>query len=99
MHLLLDIHLLLQALAEPDGLDATTRVALEDPNNEVLLNAVSLWKIAIRAKLGRSNFAFVLQQILRAASCPCDRRPRCWWRTCRCIIGIPLTVCCGSGNQ
>ena len=67
MRLLLDTHLLLWALAEPDRLDATTRTALEDANNEVLFSAASLWEIAIKAGLGRSDFAFDPQQILRAA--------------------------------
>jgi PIN domain nuclease of toxin-antitoxin system len=67
MRLLLDTHLLLWALAEPERLDATTRAALEDPDNEVLFSAASLWEIAIKAKLGRPDFTFVPQQILQAA--------------------------------
>lgn len=64
MRLLLDTHLLLWALAEPDRLDAVTRAALEDPGNEVLFSAASLWEIAIKAGLGRADFAFEPQQIL-----------------------------------
>ena len=67
MRLLLDTHLLLWALAEPDRLDATTRGSLEDSSNEVLFSAASLWEIAIKAGLGRPDFAFDPQQILRAA--------------------------------
>jgi PIN domain nuclease of toxin-antitoxin system len=67
MRLLLDTHLLLWALAEPERLDATTCAALEDPDNEVLFSAASLWEIAIKAKLGRPDFIFVPQQILQAA--------------------------------
>jgi PIN domain nuclease of toxin-antitoxin system len=67
MRLLLDTHLLLWALAEPDRLDAVTRAALEDTGNEVLFSAASLWEIAIKAGLGRADFAFEPQQILRAA--------------------------------
>ena len=67
MRLLLDTHLLLWALAEPERLDATTRMALEDPDNEVLFSAASLWEIAIKAKLGRADFGFDPQRILRAA--------------------------------
>ncbi|MCG7363909.1 type II toxin-antitoxin system VapC family toxin [Roseomonas sp. ACRSG] len=67
MRLLLDTHLLLWALATPERLDAATRAALEDPDNEVLFSAASLWEIAIKAGLGRPDFAFDPAQILRAA--------------------------------
>ena len=67
MRLLLDTHLLLWALAEPDRLDATTKAVLEDASNEVLFSAASVWEIAIKVGLGRSDFAFDPQQILRAA--------------------------------
>ncbi|MDB5370661.1 MAG: hypothetical protein JWP20_2219 [Roseomonas sp.] len=67
MRLLLDTHLLLWALATPDRLDATARAALEDPENEVLFSAASLWEIAIKAALGRSDFSCDPQQVLQAA--------------------------------
>ncbi|PZP44815.1 MAG: PIN domain nuclease [Azospirillum brasilense] len=67
MRLLLDTHLLLWTLAEPERLDATTRAVLEDPGNEVLFSAASLWEIAIKAGLGRPDFAFNPQRILQAA--------------------------------
>lgn len=67
MRLLLDTHLLLWALATPQRLDATTRAALEDAANTVLFSAASLWEIAIKAGLGRVDFAFDPQQILQAA--------------------------------
>ena len=67
MRLLLDTHLLLWALAEPDRLDATTKAVLEDASNEVLFSAASVWEIAIKAGLGRSDFAFDPRQISRAA--------------------------------
>jgi PIN domain nuclease of toxin-antitoxin system len=67
MRLLLDTHLLLWALAEPERLGNVTRGALEDTGNEVLFSATSLWEIAIKAGLGRPDFAFDPQLILRAA--------------------------------
>jgi PIN domain nuclease of toxin-antitoxin system len=67
MRLLLDTHLLLWALAEPARLDAATRAALEEPENTVLFSAASLWEIAIKAALGRPDFAFDPAQILQAA--------------------------------
>lgn len=53
MRLLLDTHLLLWALAEPDRLDDATRWTLEDPGNEVMFSAASLWEIAIKVGLGK----------------------------------------------
>jgi PIN domain nuclease of toxin-antitoxin system len=67
MRLLLDTHLLLWAMADPDRLDSVTRTALEDPENEVLFSAASVWEIAIKSRLGRTDFAFRPQQILQAA--------------------------------
>ncbi|MBO1081863.1 type II toxin-antitoxin system VapC family toxin [Roseomonas haemaphysalidis] len=67
MRLLLDTHLLLWALTSPERLDATTRAVLEDPQNEVLFSAASLWEIAIKVALGRSDFTCDPGQILLAA--------------------------------
>jgi PIN domain nuclease of toxin-antitoxin system len=67
MRLLLDTHVLLWALISPERLDATTRVVLEDPQNEVLFSAASLWEIAIKAALGRPDFTCDPVQVLQAA--------------------------------
>ncbi|MDJ0390274.1 type II toxin-antitoxin system VapC family toxin [Roseomonas sp. E05] len=67
MRLLLDTHLLLWALATPERLDAATRAVLEEPDNEVLFSAASLWEIAIKAGLGRADSDFEPQQIFQAA--------------------------------
>jgi PIN domain nuclease of toxin-antitoxin system len=67
MRLLLDTHLLLWAVAEPQHLDAVTRAALEAAENEVLFSAASIWEIAIKARLGRPDFAFRPEEILDAA--------------------------------
>jgi PIN domain nuclease of toxin-antitoxin system len=67
MRLLLDTHLLLWALASPERLGVTTRAVLEDPQNEVLFSAASLWEIAIKAALGRLDFTCDPVQVLQAA--------------------------------
>ena len=67
MRLLLDTHLLLWALGEPARLDRATRAALEDPGNEVLFSAASLWEIAIKAGFGRADFAVEPGLVLEAA--------------------------------
>lgn len=56
MKLLLDTHLLLWAAGSPDQLSAVARPLLEDPANELLFSAASLWEIAIKRGLRRSDF-------------------------------------------
>jgi PIN domain nuclease of toxin-antitoxin system len=67
MRVLLDTHVLLWALAEPRQLDRETRATIESGDNEVLFSAASIWEIAIKAELGRSDFAFDPAEIARAA--------------------------------
>ena len=67
MRLLLDTHLLLWALAEPDKLGSKARSVIEDPENEVLFSAASIWEVAIKAGLGRPDFAVRPEAIARAA--------------------------------
>jgi len=57
MKLLLDTHLLLWAAGSPDQLSAEARSLLEDPSNELLFSAASLWEIAIKRGLGRFRFS------------------------------------------
>jgi len=56
MKLLLDTHLLLWAAGSPEQLSTAARTLLEDPHNELLFSAASLWEIAIKRDLGRSDF-------------------------------------------
>lgn len=67
MRVLLDTHVLLWALAEQDRLDPATRALLEDAETDVLFSAASIWEIAIKARLGRPDFAARPQEIARAA--------------------------------
>jgi len=54
--LLLDTHLLLWAAGEPKRLSKSARTLINNPENELLFSAASLWKIAIKTKLGRRDF-------------------------------------------
>jgi PIN domain nuclease of toxin-antitoxin system len=56
MRLLLDTHLLLWAAGRPEHLPPAARTLLDDPANELLFSAASLWEIAIKRGLGRSDF-------------------------------------------
>ncbi len=56
MKLLLDTHLLLWAAGQPDRMPSAARKLLEDPENELIFSAASLWEIAIKRSLGREDF-------------------------------------------
>ena len=56
MKFLLDTHLLLWVAGEPGRLSAAARQLLEDPQNELLFSAASLWEISIKKGLGRDDF-------------------------------------------
>ena len=64
MKLLLDTHLLLWAAGQPDRLSAAARKQLNDPDNELLFSAASVWEIAIKSSRGREDFR-VEPRILR----------------------------------
>lgn len=56
MKLLLDTQLLLWAAGQPERLSARAKRQLNDPENDLLFSAVSLWEIAIKNSLGRDDF-------------------------------------------
>lgn len=56
MKLLLDSQLLLWAAGQPERLSARARKLLDDPGNELLFSAASLWEVAIKSALGREDF-------------------------------------------
>ena len=64
MKLLLDTQLLLWAAGQPERLSSRARKQLNDPENELLFSAASLWEITIKTTLGRDDFR-VEPRILR----------------------------------
>jgi PIN domain nuclease of toxin-antitoxin system len=56
LKLLLDTQLLLWAAGQPERLSTAARKLLNDPHNELLFSAASLWEIAIKNSLGREDF-------------------------------------------
>lgn len=56
MRLLLDTHLLLWAAGTPAKLPAAARRLIQDRGNELWFSVASLWEIAIKRSLGRSDF-------------------------------------------
>jgi PIN domain nuclease of toxin-antitoxin system len=53
MKLLLDTHVLLWAVLEPQKLSATLRDALEDSDNALFVSAATAWEIATKWRLGK----------------------------------------------
>jgi PIN domain nuclease of toxin-antitoxin system len=53
MKLLLDTHIWLWALLEPDRLSATVRAALQAPGNELWLSPISVWEAMLLVERGR----------------------------------------------
>ena len=56
MKLLLDTHLLLWAAGKPNRLSGTARKLIDSAANELLFSAASVWEVAIKRALGRSDF-------------------------------------------
>jgi PIN domain nuclease of toxin-antitoxin system len=56
MKLLLDTHLLLWAAGEPRRLSKPARRLIDNPENDLLFSAASLWEVAIKRRLGREDF-------------------------------------------
>ena len=56
MKLLLDTHLLLWAAGQPNRLSKAARKLVENPANELLFSAASIWEVAIKRFLGRTDF-------------------------------------------
>jgi len=56
MKLLLDTRLLLWAAGQPNRLSAGARKLLDNPANQLLFSAASIWEVTIKRGLGRSDF-------------------------------------------
>lgn len=66
MKLLLDTMILLWAAGQPERLSLAARKLLDDPLNDLLFSAASLWEIAIKSALGREDFRVEPRQLRRA---------------------------------
>lgn len=68
MRLLLDTHVLLWALIAPRRLAKQALSDIENPANEVIFSAASIWEIAIKSALGRADFGVSPDEIAAAAA-------------------------------
>jgi PIN domain nuclease of toxin-antitoxin system len=53
MRFLLDTHVLLWAATEPTKLGPRAKAAIDDPSNERLFSAVTIWELAIKLKIDK----------------------------------------------
>ncbi|MBW2072189.1 MAG: type II toxin-antitoxin system VapC family toxin [Deltaproteobacteria bacterium] len=56
MKLLLDTHIILWSVAEPERLPASVALELESDANELWFSPISVWEIALLAEKGRLKF-------------------------------------------
>jgi PIN domain nuclease of toxin-antitoxin system len=67
MVLLLDTHVLLWTLDAPERLPGEIVAQLESPETTVYFSAASIWEIAIKASLGKTDFHYSPEAIAQAA--------------------------------
>jgi PIN domain nuclease of toxin-antitoxin system len=67
MRLLLDTHMLLWSLADPQRLPQPARDAIESGDNEILFSAASIWEVAIKAQILRLEFGVDAETMIEAA--------------------------------
>jgi PIN domain nuclease of toxin-antitoxin system len=63
MKLLLDTHILLWAIGKTAALSELVKREIKNPDNQILVNAVSLWEIALKHSLGKLTVDFDIQMI------------------------------------
>jgi PIN domain nuclease of toxin-antitoxin system len=56
MRVLLDTNVLLWGAIEPEKLSRAASALIENPDNEMVFSALSIWEIAIKTGLGRADF-------------------------------------------
>ncbi len=71
MRLLLDTHVLLWAISDPDEISKEARKTIQDPAVAVLVSAASAWEIAIKQSLGKIDLprpaeAWLPREVARA---------------------------------
>lgn len=57
MRLVLDTHVLIWAVDDPTRLTAPVVAAIQNPSNELLLSAATIWEVAIKVGLGKLSLS------------------------------------------
>jgi PIN domain nuclease of toxin-antitoxin system len=68
LRVLLDTHVFLWAISDPERLSSRVQEVIKDARNEVLLSIASAWEIAVKSSLGKLDLphpamAFVQRQL------------------------------------
>ena len=69
MNYLLDTHILLWTLVDPDKVPRPMRRIVEDMGNRVWFSAASIWEIAIKHSLAQADFAVEPATIWKVPEC------------------------------
>ena len=88
--ILLDTHLLIWALDEFDRLPSQARDVIQDPGNEVAFSVISIWEIAIKARLGRTDFAVRPEEIAFSAVATGFSELPLRWQAAALVADLPL---------
>jgi PIN domain nuclease of toxin-antitoxin system len=67
MRLLVDVQAVLWAVDDPAKLTPQALVALQDPTNELLLSAGTIWELAIKIGLGKLKLSLPFKQWMAQA--------------------------------
>jgi PIN domain nuclease of toxin-antitoxin system len=67
MRLLVDSHTLIWAVDDPSRLGNAAITALQDPANELIVSAATIWEIAIKVGLGKLKLSLAYRQWMRRA--------------------------------
>ncbi len=62
MRLLIDTHTLIWAMDDPTRLSGPAAAALQDPANDLLLSAATVWELAIKIGLGKLTLSLPYRQ-------------------------------------
>jgi PIN domain nuclease of toxin-antitoxin system len=65
MTFLLDTHILIWSMVEPNRLSRRARQAIENPKNRVLISAAVAWELAIKVKAGKFSPASIIDKLDR----------------------------------
>lgn len=67
MRALLDTHVLLWMMTDESRLSPAARAVVDDPENELLLSAASVWEMAIKVQIGKLALDMDLDTFVREA--------------------------------
>ncbi|MCY2968610.1 MAG: type II toxin-antitoxin system VapC family toxin [Planctomycetota bacterium] len=67
MRVLLDSHILIWALDDPSKLSVTAIRTLQDPANEMVISAGTMWELSIKIALGKLTLSLPFREFLNKA--------------------------------